>query len=78
MLKNILKTIKNRLGLELKVGLEFEIYDDENIVYGIKKRNVVEYMLANNFELIDEEDGDYGFINKKFKTLAKEQGLSYR
>ena len=60
------------------VHFRAEAYDDENIVYGIKKRNVVEYMLANNFELIDEEDGDYGFINKKFKTLAKEQGLSYR
>lgn len=55
-----------------------EAYDDENIVYGIKKRDMVEYMQANNFELIDDEDGDYGFINKKHKKLAKEQGLTYR
>ena len=26
----------------------------------------------------DDEDGDYGFINKKHKKLAKEQGLTYR
>ena len=53
-----------------------EAYDDESIIYGIKKRDMVEYMHANNFELIDQYDGDYGFVNKKYKKLANEQGLT--
>jgi len=72
----VLKSCKKHM--DKVVYFRAEAYDDENIVYGIKKRDMVEYMQANNFELIDEEDGDYGFINKKYKKLAKEQGLTYR